>query len=310
MESTLHPLPSTFEVLVIGGGPAGLTAALYLARFRRRVAVLEHGRSRARLIPISRNDPGFDDGVSGDDLLRRLRRQVRQYGTPIHSIAAERISRDESGAFQVHTGPMALQAATILLATGVSDVVPPGRHVQNAIRRGILRLCPVCDGYETRNQRIAVYGSIAIAARHARFLRSFTRTVHVLASEPYSPPEWDRACAAQDVGGIVVEQGPWRLDAKGESAVCTNEEGDRRIFDMVYLMLGARPNTGLVASLGPRCDDAGYIQTDSQQQTSVAGLYAAGDVACAINQICVGTGQAAIAASAIHRQLPFRPYDP
>lgn len=302
------PLPSKLDVLIIGGGPAGLTAALYLSRFRRHVAVVEHGRSRARFIPISRNDPGFDDGISGGDLLRRLRRQVRQYETPIHSSVVERLWRDERGAFNAQLGAAVVQATCVLLATGVTDVLPPGQHVHDAIHRGILRICPVCDGYETRDQRVGIYGSIIRAVGHAQFLRSFTPTVHVLPSEPYGSFEWDRAREAQGVGGIVIEPGTWRLDVEQGSAACTNAAGERRTFDTIYLMLGVRPNTALVEPLGVRCDDAGYVEADSRQQTSVPGLYAAGDVVCAINQICVGTGQAAIAASSIHRELPFRPY--
>ena len=158
------------DAVIIGAGPAGLTAAVYLARFRRRVAVLDGGASRASWISVSHNLIGFPDGLGGKHLLDRLQVQARQYGADIIPGQVDRLERSGDG-FAIFIGRRTLRASRVLLATGGLDVEPTLPGVRNAVQRGIVRFCPICDAYEVSGQKIALiaYGKCRI--REALLLR-------------------------------------------------------------------------------------------------------------------------------------------
>src|SRR5690349_10329566 len=107
----------TFDCIIVGGGPAGLTAALYLARFRRRVLVVDNRCSRASLIPRSHNYPGFPDGITGPELLQRMRTHALRYGAAIIEGTIDTVSRVQDSPFEACQGTQRLEAHTLLLAT-------------------------------------------------------------------------------------------------------------------------------------------------------------------------------------------------
>ena len=294
------------DCIVIGGGPAGLVAATYLARFRRHVRLFDDGCSRARYIPVSHNCPGFPFGVSGPDLLGRLREQAVRYGARLIDARVKRITRNGDG-FHVEAGEHSCSAPSVLVACGISDRMPALRGLERAIAAGVVRLCAICDGYEARDERIAVYGPPASALRHAAFLRTFSRTVTAIASEPGEAG----AAASDEASALGVRQlpVPVRIDLPGEGgndqdACRVAWDGREETFDTIYPVLGAEPKAAFAATLGLRTDDDGEILVDAHMQTSVEHLYAAGDVVSDLNQISVAVGHAAIAATAIHNRLP------
>ena len=140
------------DCLVIGAGPAGLTAALYLARFQRRFAVADGGNSRAIWIPRSHNIPFFAQGIPGPDLLARQRVSLEGYGAEIVAGSVRRLERSGPGfAAAVRTArgeERRIEARRVLIATGAVDVDPGLPNLPNAIQRGLVRYCPICDGYE------------------------------------------------------------------------------------------------------------------------------------------------------------------
>src|SRR4051812_5402374 len=144
------------DCAVIGGGPAGLITALYLQRFHRRVRLFDAGSSRAAWIPKSHNVPGFPDGIAGPELLARLRSQVEALGISRHTVEVRDVHTGASR-FTLAWAHRRWEARTLVLATGVRDVLPPG-DAAAAVRCGVLRLCPVCDGYEASDRRMVVYG--------------------------------------------------------------------------------------------------------------------------------------------------------
>lgn len=151
---------AAFDCIVIGGGPAGLTAAVYLARFHLSTAVLDDGRSRAALIPLARNLPGYTVGIGGRDLLRGMRLQAEGFGARLLTATVDAVRPDPAG-FTVQAGQARFAAAKVLLATGVANLPPPmpaDAH-DDALRRGLLRYCPVCDGFEMTDRRVALLGS-------------------------------------------------------------------------------------------------------------------------------------------------------
>ncbi len=176
--------PSSIDCLIVGGGPAGLTAAIYAARFRLKTVVVDAGNSRAALIPCTRNHAGFPDGIAGAELLERMRQQAVEYGVDVRRGLVGALT-GKAGAFSVTLGDgEVLQARAVILATGVSNHRPPtmdeALHAE-ALARGLLRYCPVCDGFEVIDKDVGVIGEGSRAIKEARFLRAFTDRVTIIA---------------------------------------------------------------------------------------------------------------------------------
>ena len=150
-----HQTPLVYDTLIIGGGPAGLTAALYLRRFTRKVDLFDKGNSRLSLIPRSHNYPGFPDGVVGAELLDNLRCQLARYDGAVTDAEILRL-RIEDGAFVGEYDGGEVRALTVLLASGIKDIGLPIESWRAAVACGAVRLCPVCDGYDVIDKRIAV----------------------------------------------------------------------------------------------------------------------------------------------------------
>ena len=287
----------TVDCLVIGGGPAGLTAAIYLARFRRRVLVVDAGNSRAAQIPESHNHPGFA-GISGVALLKALRSQAERYGAT--RLGGEVTALQRHGeTFIAGTRGEEIRAATVLLATGITDIGPDLPGLDRAVARAAIRYCPVCDGYEATDANIAVYGALRDAGDKALFLRTYTQRVTVLPR--------GGATGAQELesaGVRVAPASPERFWETASGIGVSLQSGERLEFDALYPALGCHVHTDLARSLGARCNSVGCVEVDSKQKTSVERLYAAGDVVSDLHQLSVGEGHAAIAATAIHNALP------
>lgn len=294
---------AVFDAVVVGGGPAGLTAATYLRRFRRNCLVLDSGDSRARWIPESNNCPGFPQGVSGVELLRRMKEQAAAFDTQFESAMVDSILRHDEG-FVLLAGDRRWRARCVILATGLADKLPDAPWVQAAVACHALRLCSVCDAYEASDTRIGVYGPLADIVGHGLFLRAYSPRVALLPTDSDdSVPRLDAVRAA----GIEVLPHGGSLGFDGEKCTYTLADGSVETFDCVYPFLGAYTTAGLVAALGAELSESGEIGVDRQQMTDVPGLYAIGDVVSGLNQISVAVGQAAIAATAAHNHLPFVP---
>ncbi len=294
--------PEFKDCVVIGAGPAGMTAALYLNRFHRNVAVLDAGNSRARWIPRSHNCPGFPDGVSGDELLDRLRTQAVEYGTVVTRAKAAQLECVDGGFRVTDTGGVQYHGRTVLLATGIEDVLPPQPWVEEAIDCGAMRLCAVCDGFEASDNDIAVYGPLRSAFEHAKFMRTYSATVTLVQSDNTHVDDELRQRA--ESCSIALMEKPRELLFDGSRCSFIGTDGERRDFDTVYPVLGSRSQATLAIALGARVDDEDALFVSEHQMTSVDGLYAIGDVVSALNQISVAVGHAAVAATTIHTVLP------
>jgi len=299
--------PEVIDCLIVGAGPGGLVAATYLTRFHRRIAVVDAGSSRARWIPSSHNCPGFPFGVSGDELLSKLRLQAEGFGTRIESGRIVELARADGRFEAVDDQGRRHHATHVLLATGIVDRMPPfggaPDALERAIRTGAVRLCAVCDGYEASDESIAVYGPVNEAIRHAVFLRTFSRSVAVVRSQPGEPGPECAAMASEARVELLPVTRQLRC-ADGGGCAIRFEDGASLRFDTVYPVLGGDAQSDLAVGLGARVDEGGELIVDEKQQTTVDGLYAIGDVVSGLNQISVAMGQAAIAASAIHQRLP------
>ena len=292
------------ECCIVGGGPAGLTAAIFLSRFRRRFVLLDAGDSRASWIPRSHNHPAFPDGINGFELLRRMREQLGQYGAAPVPDRAVRLSREPDGRLRVATEGGAVVAPFVILATGVRDRLPSVADAVEHVRAGTIRQCPICDGYEVSDRRIAVLGHTSNAAGEALFLTTYTQDITLLTGgEPLAVDAGDRE--RLDAAGIRLREAPIRrldLGGPGEAGV-EFADGARMTFFAIYTGLGVEPHTELGAQVGATLTAEGRVVTDAKQRTSVPGLYAAGDAVTGLNQIAVAMAQAEVAAVDIHNAL-------
>ncbi len=287
------------DVLVIGAGPAGLTAATYLARFRRSVRVADGGKPRACWIPVSHNMPGFPEGITGDAMLKRMTDQAEEYGAVVEAGRVETLERDGE-ALVARLNGRAVRARAVILATGVVDRRPPLPGVDDAIESSLVRICPICDGYEATDKAVAVIGDDAMGLREAAFLRTYSDRVTLIHIGEGPSPMPEEAARL----GIEVLVGPVEaVRLEGDKATCLTWGGAERAFDHVYSALGTTPAVDLAVRLGARRADDGRLAVDDHQATSVPGLWAVGDVVRGLNQIAVATAEAAVAATAVHNDL-------
>ncbi|WP_207481148.1 NAD(P)/FAD-dependent oxidoreductase [Arenibaculum pallidiluteum] len=296
------------DCLVIGGGPAGLTAAIYLARFRRSTLVVDAGESRAAWIPVSHNHAGYPEGIRGKELLGAMRQQAERYGADFRGGRVESLERLGTGDGDGFRARLAdggeIDARFVLLASGIVDLMPEMPALYQAVQRGLIRLCPICDAFEVIDHRIAVLGHGAHAAREALFMRTYSPNVTILSlGIPPELPEGEQARLRD--AGIRWLDSPVREigEEAGRVAVLTLEDGCVYSFDTVYSALGIAPRRQPVLGLQPEFDEDGRLLVGDRLETSVPGLFAAGDIVSGLNQISVAMGQAAIATTAIHNRL-------
>ncbi|MCK1745375.1 NAD(P)/FAD-dependent oxidoreductase [Bradyrhizobium sp. 139] len=291
------------DCLIVGGGPAGLMAAIYLARFRRRVCVVDKGASRAALIPRSHNVPGFVHGLSGAELIVRMSAQLDELAVARVEAEVTTLQRHEHG-FQAEWNGGALEVATVVLACGIVDTHPPFDQWRAAVADGLLRYCPVCDAFEVAGRRIGVIGPLGRAAGKAIFMRGYSRDVTLLATERDAD---ETAVSRLDEAGVEVVFAPDLQLRRGHDRIEAVFVDDRTaLFDVVYPAMGAEVRSGLAVSLGAEHTAEGYLRVDDHQRTSVDGLYGIGDLVTDLHQISVAFGHAAVAACAIHSSLPRR----
>lgn len=293
-----------YDCIVVGAGPAGLTAALYLARYRRRVLVLHDGTSRVLRIPRTHNVPGFPRGVRGRTLIARMIRQARFYGAVIRKRTVERVDARDDGGFDVVTASGRLSCRTVIAATGVRMNQPdmPDDVHEAALQAGVLRYCPICDGYEAKDRRIAVLGANRRGAGEALFLRQYTSSAAVVAVERLDLTEYERLRMAE-AGVEVIESPVARLSPGPDGVAVTFADGETREFEVLYPALGCAPRTELLGGLHLASDADGAIVTGKDQGVRAPGLFVAGDVVEALDQISVAMGHGTIAATQAHNRL-------
>jgi len=292
------------DCIIIGAGPAGLTAAIYLARYHLSIRLLDSGDSRAALIPCTHNHAGFPGGISGTKLLDRMREQARDFGAIREEKRVEHLARVTDG-FTVGTDSGTYRARTALVATGAVNHRPPQMDEalhDEALARGLLRYCPVCDGYEVTDKRIAVIGSGNHGTREAEFLRGYTKAITLIA--PLAEHELDAECRTRlEEAGVAIVAGPCDGYAIHEDRLTVQTGEGRLAFDSVYPALGLHMRSELAVEAGAKATDDGCLVVDDHLETTVPGLFGAGDVVIGLDQISHAMGQAGVAATAIRNHL-------
>jgi len=292
------------DCIVVGAGPAGLTAAIYLARFHLSIRLFDCGTSRAALIPCTHNHAGFPEGISGKALLARMLAQAENYGARRELACVTGIERTDEG-FVVSVEGRQFRARSVLIASGVVNNRPDGiddaLHAR-ALREGVLRYCPICDGYEVTDRRVAVIGTGERGTREALFLRGYTADLTLIA--PEGAHQLDTQDAAQiDAAGIACVDGPCGGYAIEDGRLAFDTAQGRLAFDSVYPALGTQVRSELAARAGAKTSSDGCLVVDPHQRTNIPGLFAAGDVVKGLDQISHAMGDGGVAATAIRNYL-------
>ncbi len=291
-----------YDCLVIGGGPAGLTAAIYLTRYHLSLKVVDAGKSRASWIPCTHNHAGFPGGISGKELLARMREQAQMYGASIETGRVTRLDKIEGG-FMAEWGSGSVTARKVLLATGITNRRPPmdeDLH-DEALAKGLIRYCPVCDGFEVTDKKVGVIGSGSHGVAEAIFIRGFTEDITLIA------PDRAHDLTAEDKAkmhqfGIKCVDGPCQAVATAAKCITIATPYGEHAFDSVYPALGSDTHTELAQQVDAELKE-GNVVVDSHQRTSVPGLYAAGDVVIGLDQISHAMGEGGVAATTMRNDL-------
>jgi thioredoxin reductase (NADPH) len=217
--------------------------------------------------------------------------------------AVTALTREADGRFRLDMEGESLLARNVILATGVKDCLPPVENSVEHVREGLIRQCPICDGYESQGKGVAVLGHKPCTAGEALFLRTYTENLTLVTlGEPLTiaPEDRERLTA---VGVRIVETKLARLDCTRDRVEVHLSDGEVLRFDTAYSGLGTEPYTDLGRMVGAQLTDDRRFTTDPHQRTSIPGLYAAGDAVTGLNQIAVAMAQAEVAAVDIHNTL-------
>ena len=288
----------THDVAIIGGGAAGLSAALVLGRARRSVVVVDAGEPRNA--PAAHMQ-GFlsRDGTPPADLLRMARAEVRRYGA---EIAEDRVV-DASAGFELRLGGGGVVAARqVLIATGAADVLPDVPGASERWGRDLLH-CPYCHGWEVRDRPVGVLATGPASVEHAHLLRQWTEDVVLFThTHPVSPAER----AALGARGIAVVDGAVARLVVSDDRLRAVQLADGRAVPREALFirpaLRAHP-AGPAAALGCELDADGLVRTDADGRTSVPGVWAAGNATNPRAQVITAAGEGSAAAIAINTDL-------
>ena len=264
------------DCLVIGGGPAGLTAAIYLARFHLDILVVDGGKSRAALIPCTHNHAGFPDGISGKELLERMREQAQQIWRqdrrrvrhPARARRAERPVRRRMGlGLGRRPAPSCSRPASPTAARRWTKTL----H-DDALARGLIRYCPICDGYEVTDKKVGVIGSGSHGVAEAVFLRGYTADVTLIAPDKALHVSRGGPAAAEGRGDRDASTAPRKRSRSPRTASSSTRPKGHYTFDSIYPALGSRHAHASWRRWSAReLGDDGCIRVDSHQRTSVAG---------------------------------------
>ena len=292
-----------YEIAVVGGGPAGLTTALYGARLGHETVLIDRGGGRAAMMADTHNVIGVTEEVSGNELLATGRDQVQSYGGAFERDFVTDVVETEDGRFRLSTNDAEFLAERVVLATGFSDERPDPPLPRNA--KG-LHWCLHCDAYMFVDEPVYVMGHGEAAAHVAMIMLNMTDDVDLLTRG--AEPTWSEETAAQleahpvdvvheDIAGIENDPDSGWLEAM------EFEGGARREYRGGFPMYGSDYNTALAEGLGCDLTDGGEVDVDDHGRTSVDGVYAVGDVTPGHNQVPVALGQGAKAGIALHKGL-------
>lgn len=281
------------DVIVIGGGPAGLSAAVYTARADQETLVLDKGAGTTRDVDYMENFYGFPDGISGEEIVARGEAHATKFGAEIRREEVVRVA-DDDGHFVVETTDDEYEARGLVLATGASYETPAIADVDEYEGRGV-SYCVECDAYFYRDRPVAVVGAGNYAAKEALMLLDYTDDVRVLTNGDAFDADPELADRLREHAVEVITDPVDRVAGEEELERVVLRSGESIGVDGLFVALGAAGGTDIAETLGiPQ--DGPYLRVDEDQSTTVDRVYAAGDLTGGNRQVATSIGEGADAA--------------
>lgn len=270
----------TADTIIVGGGVAGLSTALFLARAGRSTIVYDAGRSRILAVERVHEFLGFD-GWTPDEMLMKARGEVLRYGAEIRNEIVEEIEPLTDGLFAIRTPDGRIRARTIVLATGLIDELPPLKGLRKVWGRD-LRVCPCFDGHEVRNQRFVVFGLPERLAHLGSWVSMWSPHVTVITRHPLDPAGADRL---RLLGVEVRHDKVTGLTHEDDRLVALSTESGVEVrCDVAWIAAPLKAASHLAACLC-NVDEAGFAKTDQNGRTSRPGVFAVGNAANPIGHL-------------------------
>jgi thioredoxin reductase (NADPH) len=294
--------PSVREVVVIGGGIAGLSAAVYLGRAQRDTLVIDSGHSMANWEPRVENYLGFPKGVAGEKLIQAGSQQARRHEVDFVADEIKSVHRTKKS-FVLRGKKKSYRATRLLIATGIFHIPPDIPGVKECLGHSMF-FCKDCDGYRVRGKRIAICGANNEAVEYALGMLHYSPTVVVITNG--EKPRWDKKHASWLREYEIPIQTARVKDVehrRRKILALVFARKTRVKIDYIFTTRGDIFHTSLAEQLGTKLDTDGQIVVDHCMRTSVPRLYSAGCVTPANCQMIIAAGQGAIAAQAINRDL-------
>ena len=298
-----------YEVLVIGGGPAGLSAAIYTTRLGHDTALVERGGGRAAMMANVHNVVGTTEDTTGLEWLETGREQLAEYGADIRRDRISSVGETDDGRFRASGDDADYMADALVLATGMNDVRPEPPLPRTG--RG-LHYCLHCDAYMFTDRSVYVMGHSDSAAYVAALMLNFTDEVDLLTrgEEPEWGEESQRMLQNHPIDVITEDVTGVRNGEDGWLEALEFADGTVREYRGGFAMYGAEYNNGLARELGCEINSDGTVEVDEHGRTNVEGVYAVGDLSPGHNQVPVALGEGANAGISIHWRLRKFPRDP
>ena len=291
-----------YEVAVVGGGPAGLSAALYTTRLSHDTVVIDRGGGRAAMMLDTHNVIGVPEEISGNEFLQTATDQVKSYGGDVVRDLVDEIERTDDGRFHLSGNSTEVVADRVVLGMGFSDKRPEPPLPRTG--KG-LHYCLHCDAYMFIDESVYVMGTGEATAHVAMIMLNFTDEVDILTrgDEIEWSKETQRLVEGHPVDVIHEDIESLSRGEDGWLESFTFEDGTVREYRGGFAMYGSDYNTGLATDLGCELNDDGTVVVDDHGRTTVDGVYAVGDITQGHNQVPVAMGKGAKAGLAIHKEL-------
>ncbi len=300
-----------YDVLILGGGPAGLTAALYATRYNLKTLVISKDNGgTASLAPELENWPGFMG--SGIELMQKFKEQAELFGAKVNTAEILSVAKKE-GLFVVETSSEKIRGKTVIISLGTEHRKLDVKGEKEFLGKGV-SYCATCDGNFFRNKTVAVVGGANSAASAALYLSTICKKVYILYRKHEmrcEPISLDKLKEKKNVE-IIYFAVPTEIlgNSKVQKVKVWVEEYEKPKkeieldMDGLFIEIGAMPLTDIVKKLGVGLNCDGYIETDKEMKTSVEGVYAAGDnTDNTLKQMVTAAGEGATAAKAVHEYL-------
>ncbi len=295
-----------YDVIIVGGSAAGLSAALVLGRFRRRVLICDHQKPRNAPAEAAHNF-FTRDGTPPAELLRIGWEQLRPYATVEHCLAEVVSMTAVANGFALQTSDgTVLQSRRVLLATGVRDELPPIPGLADYWGKGGVYHCPYCHGWEVRDQKIVIIGNGEVVSHLAALLSTLSTDISAcLYGDP--PPTPEQLGKLQQMGVMVHEAGIEAIEGNS-GHVQGIRLGDGRLLPCQAIFVGTKPqqHSPLAREIGCQFTEQGYVQVDMLGRTSVPNVYAAGDMVTPFHQVIMAAATGTAAGSGINADIVFK----